>query len=215
MGNSNNPTINSNTVNQILNEVNEKDKISKGTYEEKYNVKKIDSKEFYDWIINIDTFSQKPNIKWMIETKKNIPILIKDKKIEDNNNNININNQNNDIIIENNNEQNQIIDINKDIIDDESNKSVIGILGLGNVGKSYLLSLFIDQELPTGDSIHTKGISIKKIENYIILDSEGVDAALTKTNISKELYPKENLINKNINESDYLIEKISRDKKMQ
>ena len=154
MGNSNKPTINSNTVNQILNEVNEKDKIFKGTYEEKYNVKKIDSKEFYDWIINIDTFSQKPNIKWMIETKKNIPILIKDKKIEDNNNNININNQNNDIIIENNNEQNQIIDINKDIIDDESNKSVIGILGLGNVGKSYLLSLFIDQELPTGDSIH-------------------------------------------------------------
>ena len=213
MGNSNNPTINSNTVNQILNEVNEKDKISKGTYEEKYNVKKIDSKEFYDWIINIDTFSQKPNIKWMIETKKNIPILIKDKKIEDNNNNININNQNNDIIIENNNEQNQIKEINKDKIDDESNKSVIGILGLGNVGKSYLLSLFIDQELPTGDSIHTKGISIKKIENYIILDSEGVDAALTKTNISKELYPKENLFNKNINESDYLIEKIARDKK--
>ena len=72
MGNSNKPTINSNTVNKILNEVNEKDKIFKGTYEEKYNVKKIDSKEFYDWIINIDTFSQKPNIKWMIETKKSL-----------------------------------------------------------------------------------------------------------------------------------------------
>jgi len=36
------------------------------------------------------------------------------------------------------------------------------MIGLGNVGKSYLLSLFTGEELPTGDSIHTKRISIKK-----------------------------------------------------
>ena len=240
MGNNSNQAI-SNNENQNNNKPKEKDEIFKGTYQDKFNVKESDPKDFYDLIINIDTFSP-PNIKWKIETNEpeKISKLIKGKKIEDNNNNnidnqikdeiIDNNNEQNEIkdeiiendneqneikdeIIEHNNKQNQIKDINNYLIDNESNKSVIGILGLGNVGKSYLLSLFINQELPTGDSIHTKGISIKKIKNYIILDSEGVDAALTKTNISNELLPKEKLFNKSINESDSLIEKIARDKK--
>ena len=37
----------------------------------------------------------------------------------------------------------------------------IGVLGLNNVGKSYLLSKIVRIEIPTGYSIETKGISIK------------------------------------------------------
>ena len=230
MGNKNNQRRNPNPNRPLRNlmnnahnnnEVKIKDAISKGTYEEKYNIKESDPRELYDLIININTFSQIPNIKWLIETKDdllNIQEPEKDEKnkidnININNNNNNIDIQNEDNIIENEDEKIEVEEKNFDIDIDKTNNSVIGILGLSNVGKSYLLSLFTGQELPTGDSIHTKGISVKKIKNFIILDSEGIDAALTKENIAKELYPKENLLNKNINESDSLIEQIARDKK--
>ena len=228
MGNKNNQRRNPNPNRPLRNlmnnahnnnEVKIKDAISKGTYEEKYNIKESDPRELYDLIININTFSQIPNIKWLIETKDdllNIQEPEKDEKnkidnININNNNNNIDIQNEDNIIENEDEKIEVEEKNFDIDIDKTNNSVIGILGLSNVGKSYLLSLFTGQELPTGDSIHTKGISVKKIKNFIILDCEGIDAALTKENIAKELYPKENLLNKNINESDSLIEQIARD----
>ena len=202
----------------------EREDISKGTFKDQYNYEKKDPKDFYDYIININTFSQKPNIKWLIEKKaelKDIPMPENDNKIEEN---INDNNQkieeinekkelNEENINENIKDNIEIKKKDDDIDIDDNDKAVIGILGFGNVGKSYLLSLFTKQELPSGYSIHTKGISIKKIKDFIILDSEGIDAALTKKNISKELYPKENLLNKNINESDALIEMIARDKK--
>ena len=202
----------------------EREDISKGTFKDQYNYEKKDPKDFYDYIININTFSQKPNIKWLIEKKaelKDIPMPENDNKIEEN---INDNNQkieeinekkelNEENINENIKDNIEIKKKDDDIDIDDNDKTVIGILGFGNVGKSYLLSLFTKQELPSGYSIHTKGISIKKIKDFIILDSEGIDAALTKKNISKELYPKENLLNKNINESDALIEMIARDKK--
>ena len=44
------------------------------------------------------------------------------------------------------------------------------------------------EELPIGDSMHTKGINIKKNDKLIILDSEGAKAPLTKHNVSKDLY---------------------------
>ena len=187
---------------EILNgpQIKEKDNISKGTYKDQYKVEKKDLKDFYDYIIDIKTFSQKPNIKWAIETKtefKNIPMPEKDKKIEVNNN---IKNENIKEINENNIEKIQLDekkdDIDIDIDQEQKDKTVIGILGLGNVGKSYLLSLFTDEELPTGNSIHTKGISIKNVNNFVILDSEGIDAAINKKNISKEIYPMENLLYK-------------------
>ena len=230
MGNKNNQRRNPNPNRPLRNlmnnahnnnEVKIKDAISKGTYEEKYNIKESDPRELYDLIININTFSQIPNIKWLIETKDDLLNIQEPEKDEKNKiDNININNnnskidiQNEDNIIENEDEKIEVEEKNFDIDIDKTNNSVIGILGLSNVGKSYLLSLFTGQELPTGDSIHTKGISVKKIKNFIILDSEGIDAALTKENIAKELYPKENLLNKNINESDSLLEQIARDKK--
>ena len=202
----------------------EKDDIAKGTFADRYEIDKRDPRNFYDSIININTFSQKPNIIWTIENKaemKNIPFQEKEKDKEkekekefefvenEENKNIPKNDQPN-VQEEKNNENNEI---NEQINNDELDKTTIGILGLGNVGKSYLLSFFTGQELPTGNSIHTKGISVKKIDNFSILDSEGIEAPLIKKNISKELYPKESLLSKSINESDSLIETIARDKK--
>ena len=49
------------------------------------------------------------------------------------------------------------------IIKEETLK--IGVLGLNNVGKSFILSLLAGLEIPTGFSIETKGISIKCTED--------------------------------------------------
>ena len=84
---------------------------------------------------------------------------------------------------------------------------------MGNVGKSYLHPLFTGEELPTDDSIDSKDISIKKKRKLIILDSEGDEDPLTKRNISKYLYPKEDLLDKEINESDHLFQMITKDEK--
>ena len=157
----------------------EREDISKGTFKDQYNYEKKDPKDFYDYIININTFSQKPNIKWLIEKKaelKDIPMPENDNKIEEN---INDNNQkieeinekkelNEENINENIKDNIEIKKKDDDIDIDDNDKAVIGILGFGNVGKSYLLSLFTKQELPSGYSIHTKGISIKKIKDFII-----------------------------------------------
>ena len=64
----------------------------------------------------------------------------------------------------------------------------IGVLGLNNVGKSYLLSKLVRAEIPTGYSIETKGISIKYAKNdnnneekgICILDSAGFETPLLK-----------------------------------
>ena len=76
------------------------------------------------------------------------------------------------------------------IVGDETMK--IGVLGLNNVGKSYLLSKLVNIEIPTGYSIETKGISIKyskpkgdddeEIEGICILDSAGFETPLLREN---------------------------------
>ncbi len=60
--------------------------------------------------------------------------------------------------------------------------------------------------------MHTKGISVKKNDKLIILDSEGAEAPLTKYNVSKDLYEGD-LHKKEINESDNLIQIMAKDKK--
>lgn len=199
-----------------------KEKIFKGSFKNRYDVEKADPKNFYNLIININTFSQKPDIKWKIETNTELkssqkPEKEEDKKVEKNEEKKEDKKEDDsqkkkDIIIKE--EPNQKIEeIKFDTKENEIDKTVIGILGLGNVGKSYLLSFFTGKELPTGDSIHTKGISIKNIGHFTILDSEGIEAPLIKSNISEGFYPKEGLLNKSINESDNMIQKIARDKK--
>ena len=71
------------------------------------------------------------------------------------------------------------------IINEETLK--IGVLGLNNVGKSYLLSKMVRVEIPTGYSIETKGISIKysqqnkgEEKGVCILDSAGFESPLLK-----------------------------------
>ena len=115
------------------------------------------------------------------------------------------------------------------IINEETLK--IGVLGLNNVGKSYLLSKMVRVEIPTGYSIETKGISIKysqqdkgEEKGICILDSAGFESPLLKNekyfeNISdnKILNGKE-YENGYENELDYYLkynkkkEELSRDK---
>jgi hypothetical protein len=203
---------------EIINEA--KTKIVKGSYKDRYKNEIKDPKEFYDMNLDIDSFSRRPEIIWKIQTnsrknnneEQNFEML-KNKK----DNNQLIPDQMIEVPLEEKQEQKQPkeeVDIDNFTEDD---CLVLGIVGLGNVGKSYLLSLFINQELPSGESIHTKGISVKIINDakkLIILDSEGVEAPLTKSNISKDLYPKDgDLLNKDINESDSLIQTLAKDKK--
>ena len=70
----------------------------------------------------------------------------------------------------------EIKDIYQKIIGEQTIK--IGIIGLNNVGKSFLLSKIVRVEIPIGYSIEIKGISIKysqgakgEEESICILDS--------------------------------------------
>ena len=67
--------------------------------------------------------------------------------------------------------------------------SVIGVIGQGNRGKSFMLSQISDMVLPTGYSVTTQGLSIKyptirnndKSLRLIVLDSAGSDPAIKET----------------------------------
>ena len=66
------------------------------------------------------------------------------------------------------------------------NRPVIGVIGQGNRGKSFLLSKVADFELPTGHNIITKGVSVKYIDfdethRFILLDSAGSSTPLLET----------------------------------
>ena len=83
-------------------------------------------------------------------------------------------------------------DIYKTIIGERTMK--IGVLGLNNVGKSFLLEKIAVSNLPSGYSVETKGISIKyavpkdnnegkeikEIKGICILDSAGFETPLLK-----------------------------------
>jgi hypothetical protein len=62
----------------------------------------------------------------------------------------------------------------------------VGVAGLGNKGKSFLLQKLVDVELPTGTSIKTEGLSIKcpdinsENKNIILIDSAGSETPLVE-----------------------------------
>ena len=94
----------------------------------------------------------------------------------------------------------------KEIVGEQTIK--IGVLGLNNVGKSYLLSKIVNIEIPSGYSVETKGISIKysegkkgEEESICILDSAGFETPLLRLNNNNN---GENLIDKekNLNNND-------------
>ena len=112
------------------------------------------------------------------------------------------------------------------IINEQTMK--IGVLGLNNVGKSYLLSKMARVEIPTGHSIETKGISIKYCQGnkgeekgICILDSAGFETPLLKNDkdienkineyeLNKELRNKNEL--ENFIKYDKIKDELSRDK---
>ena len=113
-------------------------------------------------------------------------------------------------------------EIYKKIISEQTMK--IGVLGLNNVGKSYLLSKIVKVDIPTGYSIETKGISIKYSEenegeekSICILDSAGFETPLIKNENKNENNNKEKK-SENGNELendlkyDYFTNELSRDK---
>ena len=68
----------------------------------------------------------------------------------------------------------------------------LGVLGLNNVGKSFILSKLANAELPSGYSIETKGISIKyskaekgEEKGLCILDSAGFETPLLKEEVEE------------------------------
>ena len=104
------------------------------------------------------------------------------------------------------------------IINDNSVK--IGVVGLNNVGKSYLLSKMVRVEIPTGYSVETKGISIKyaekgkgQEEGLCILDSAGHEAPLLLPNVIDIPKNEISVINniKNVDNDQKLEEYIKRD----
>ena len=64
----------------------------------------------------------------------------------------------------------------------------IGVLGNGNMGKSFLLSRLFGEKIPSGYSIITEGLSIKHNyeKGYTILDSAGLQTPLLKEYEKKE-----------------------------
>ena len=72
----------------------------------------------------------------------------------------------------------------KEIFEQLKNKELlrVGVLGNGNVGKSFLLSRLFNIIIPSGYNIITEGLSLKynENENYTILDSAGLQTPLIK-----------------------------------
>ena len=104
------------------------------------------------------------------------------------------------------------------IIKEETLK--IGVLGLNNVGKSYILGLLVNQNVPSGYSVETKGISIKYIDEkkLCLLDSAGIDTPLVNEELNdgedSKLYEEnnnKNIVDQNISVMEKLLE-ISKDK---
>jgi len=72
----------------------------------------------------------------------------------------------------------------KEILKNTNEKKLfkIGVLGNGNMGKSFLLSRLFGEKIPSGYSIITEGLSIKHNfeKGYTILDSAGLQTPLLK-----------------------------------
>ena len=96
----------------------------------------------------------------------------------------------------------------------------IGVLGLNNVGKSFILGLLTGVTIPTGYSVETKGISIKYTEGeedsdsgICLIDSAGFETPLLEEEVKepKEDKPDINEMEKNLKYMEKLNE-ISKDK---
>ena len=102
----------------------------------------------------------------------------------------------------------------KEIYEKMKNKELVkvGVVGLRNKGKSWILQKFLNKDLPKGTSIKTEGLSIKypndediqKNINYILLDSAGTEEPLLDND--------KKLLNMNQDEALNQLELIAKDK---
>ena len=77
---------------------------------------------------------------------------------------------------------NKNINSTKEFIKDNKKLLNVGILGNGNIGKSFLLSRLFKEKIPSGYSVITEGLSIKinKDKFISLLDSAGLQTPLLK-----------------------------------
>jgi len=90
----------------------------------------------------------------------------------------------------------------------EKNLFKIGVLGNGNMGKSFLLSRLFEEKIPSGYSIITEGLSIKHNyeKGFTILDSAGLQTPLLKDNEKEDDEKKDknkNKLRESIIEKDF------------
>jgi len=93
---------------------------------------------------------------------------------------------------------NRNIKSTKDILNPDKKLLRIGILGNGNIGKSFLLSRLFNEDIPSGFSVITEGLSLKinKEKLYALFDSAGLQTPL--------LINDNDTKNKSLDEEEYI-----------
>ena len=68
----------------------------------------------------------------------------------------------------------------KEFLNSDKKLLKIGVLGNGNIGKSFLLSRLFNDDIPSGYSVITEGLSLKinQQQSYALLDSAGLQTPL-------------------------------------
>ena len=75
---------------------------------------------------------------------------------------------------------NENIQSTQELLRSDAKLLKVGILGNGNIGKSFLLSRLFKEDIPSGFSVITEGLSLKinKENSYVLLDSAGLQTPL-------------------------------------
>ena len=97
---------------------------------------------------------------------------------------------------------------------------VVSAVGNANKGKSFILGKIAGEEIPSGYSVTTEGLSIKyptiKRKNIILLDTAGFETPLIENKIYKLKHNKKYYFDNPQKEEDYIKEvtELSRDRQM-
>ena len=97
---------------------------------------------------------------------------------------------------------------------------VVSTVGNANKGKSFILGKIAGEEIPSGYSVTTEGLSIKyptiKKKNIILLDTAGFETPLVENEIYKLEHEKKYYFDKPQKEEEYIKEvtELSRDRQM-
>ena len=71
------------------------------------------------------------------------------------------------------------------------NKTIVGVIGHFNAGKSFVLSLLAHRHFPQGDTIHTEGLSFVEVEenglSFHLLDTQGTNTPVENVEHSNDV----------------------------